>query len=303
MSKERTADYIVYTDGSCLGNPGGRGGIGVVIVDTETGEITEISKGFRCTTNNRMEMSAIIEGLLNTSEGSSIDLYTDSEYCRKTIEGSYSVGKNEDLWEDLFSLVRKRSVRVFSVKGHSGDPLNERCDELANEASHGDHLVEDDGYFGGYREAPAVDHSFGGVFPPGGSMAVRIDVAEDLNGKIPEIGNAKEYALAHGIKPECALLIRAFYKKSNHNFRSYAELKTGGIDSLSRKKVPEMLLSFSQPEQIQDILASILDEKECASALRWYMRGLTLSDSIRKVLVDKEISLNSTSSRKNRGWY
>ena len=139
------AEYIVYTDGSCLRNPDGPGGWAAVVVDTATGEVKELSGGNPSTTNNRMEMTAAIRALETLAEGAKIALYTDSQYMKNaftkrwlanwkrngwlTREGSPVL--NQDLWVPLDKLVFSRRVTFRWVKGHVGVTHNERCDVLA----------------------------------------------------------------------------------------------------------------------------------------------------------------------------
>ena len=136
--------YTIYTDGSCLKNPGA-GGWAAIIVDESTGEKTEIHGGEKSTTNNRMEMTAAIASLSLTSEGDEINLFTDSQYLKKAFTENWIVNwkrrnwqtaskspvKNVDLWKTLDELVSNRKVKFKWVQGHAGDRFNERCDELA----------------------------------------------------------------------------------------------------------------------------------------------------------------------------
>ena len=141
-------DYIVYTDGSCLGNPGA-GGWAAVIIDCDTGEITQLHDGERHTTNNRMEMSAAIAALSKLPANSHVQLFTDSQYLKNAFTKNWllnwkrngwitSQGKpvlNQDLWFKLDDLMNSHEVDFHWVKGHAGFSYNERCDELArNEA-------------------------------------------------------------------------------------------------------------------------------------------------------------------------
>lgn len=138
---------IIYTDGSCLGNPG-PGGWSAVIVDEDNGEVIEIHGGEKHTTNNRMEMTAAISALNELPIDSSIEIYTDSSYLKNAFtKGWISNWKrngwktanrtavlNQDLWIELDQLINShRSVKFNFVKGHSGDTYNERCDKLARE--------------------------------------------------------------------------------------------------------------------------------------------------------------------------
>jgi ribonuclease HI len=138
--------FIIYTDGSSRGNPG-RGGWGVIIEERDTSNelrIKELGGREEMTTNNRMEMTASIEGLRNTPENSDIEIYTDSEYLMKGItlwihnwqKNNWRTKDkkdvlNKDLWLLLLEETQKRKVVWKKVRGHSGDKLNDRCDEIA----------------------------------------------------------------------------------------------------------------------------------------------------------------------------
>ncbi|MEM6414750.1 MAG: ribonuclease HI [Pseudomonadota bacterium] len=131
----------LYTDGACSGNPG-PGGWGVLIIDGENR--TELCGGDPETTNNRMELQAAIEGLQAIPSTEQIILYTDSQYVKNGIT-TWITGwkkngwktanrkpvKNKDLWQQLDETVSSRSVEWRWVKGHDGDPGNERADALA----------------------------------------------------------------------------------------------------------------------------------------------------------------------------
>lgn len=145
----------IYTDGSCLGNPG-PGGYGAVLVFN--GHKKEISQGYKHTTNNRMEMLATIAALETLTESCSVDLTTDSQYVKNGINqwihnwrkngwrtSNKKAVKNADLWKQLDALVNKHKVQWHWVKGHSGHPENERCDELARTAAEGNNLLDDPG--------------------------------------------------------------------------------------------------------------------------------------------------------------
>ena len=132
----------IYTDGACKGNPG-PGGWGVLLIYEEHKK--ELWGGEMVTTNNRMELRSAIEALSALKGPCEVDLYTDSQYVRKGITewmqnwlkrnwrtSSGSPVKNADLWKELNQQVAKQKVDWHWVKGHSGDPLNDRADELAN---------------------------------------------------------------------------------------------------------------------------------------------------------------------------
>ena len=132
----------IFTDGSCLGNPGA-GGWGAIL--RYKGTEKEISGGEKATTNNRMELTAVIEALSCLKERCEVTLYSDSQYvCNGLTKGWAKKWKangwkksdktqalNSDLWEKLLDLYDYHSVNIIWVKGHAGHPENERCDSLA----------------------------------------------------------------------------------------------------------------------------------------------------------------------------
>ncbi|KDM91238.1 ribonuclease HI [Photobacterium galatheae] len=153
-----TKQVEIFTDGSCLGNPG-PGGYGTIL--RYKGHVKELSDGFFMTTNNRMELLAAIVGLASLKESCSVDLTTDSQYVRQGITqwihnwkkrgwktADKKPVKNADLWQQLDQETQRHQVRWHWVKGHAGHPENERCDELARQAA--ESPVKDDH---GYQEA------------------------------------------------------------------------------------------------------------------------------------------------------
>ncbi len=132
---------IVYTDGACSGNPGPGGWAYVAL---ENGSRREASGGERLTTNNRMELIAVIEALRSLPPGRAVEVRTDSQYVKNGITAwiaswkrngwrtsSKSPVKNRELWEELDRLSSARRPRYVWVEGHAGEEFNERCDELA----------------------------------------------------------------------------------------------------------------------------------------------------------------------------
>ena len=115
---------VMYTDGAARGNPDGPGGYGVVISWKDDGGNPvrrEYSQGYIRTTNNRMEITAVMEGLRMIPEGAEVLLKSDSEYVIKTIQGIYSPGKNADLWQQLGREIKKRHITCEWVRGHNGN--------------------------------------------------------------------------------------------------------------------------------------------------------------------------------------
>ncbi len=143
----------IYTDGAAKGNPG-RGGFGTVLLYKEHKK--ELSEGFRLTTNNRMELLAVIRGLEELKvSGIPVTIYSDSKYVVDAVEKGWIWGwqkkgfkdkKNVDLWKQYIPLHMKFKPKFVWVKGHAGNPLNERCDELAVAASEQQNLKIDHAY-------------------------------------------------------------------------------------------------------------------------------------------------------------
>ena len=128
-------EYLVYADGSCIGNPG-PGGWGVVIRDPD-GVVTELNGHDPSTTNNRMELMGAIEGLRATERGAHVVLRSDSRYVVNSMTLHYKRNKNHDLWKLLDAEAVARRVRFEWVRGHDTDPINNRADELAMMGANG----------------------------------------------------------------------------------------------------------------------------------------------------------------------
>jgi len=145
-------DIIIYTDGSSRGNPG-PGGYGIVMQKHGTNYSKEFSEGYRKTTNNRMELLAAIVALEKLKKlNQTVNIYTDSKYVSESVEKKwvnswekkgFKNKKNPDLWIRFLKIFRKHKVRFFWIKGHNNNPTNERCDELAFNASLRENLLID----------------------------------------------------------------------------------------------------------------------------------------------------------------
>lgn len=144
----------LYTDGSSRGNPG-PGGYGAILLFGQHRK--ELSKGYRRTTNNRMELLAVIAGLEAIKKKElPVTVYSDSQYVVNTVEKGWlktwiktdfkGGKKNKDLWTHYHELAKNFTIKFVWVKGHANNPLNNRCDELATSAADGKGLLPDSGY-------------------------------------------------------------------------------------------------------------------------------------------------------------
>ena len=157
----QSSKIIIYTDGASRGNPG-PGGYGVVLI---WGQIKkELSKGYRLTTNNRMELMAVIAAL-EAMKKNDLDLliYSDSNYVVKGVEEGWLKNwirtdfkggkKNKDLWLRFYKLSQNHTLKFKWVKGHAENFYNSRCDELATEAADRNDLLIDEGYEAGINRS------------------------------------------------------------------------------------------------------------------------------------------------------
>ena len=150
----------IYTDGAARGNPDGPGGYGAVLESEDpkgTLHTKELSQGYKKTTNNRMELMAVIVALEALNRPCEVELYSDSKYVVDAfnqhwidswLKKGWKRGKNEpvknaDLWKRLLKAKEPHQVTFIWVKGHDGHPQNERCDTLATTAADGNDLIDD----------------------------------------------------------------------------------------------------------------------------------------------------------------
>lgn len=145
----------VYTDGACSGNPG-KGGYGILMEWVGKPYIKEFSEGFRLTTNNRMELLAVIVALEQLKkEGLVVIVYSDSKYVVDSVEKKWVFNwvkkgfkdkKNADLWRRFLVVYKKHQVKFIWIKGHNDHAQNERCDQLAVKAAKKETLQIDEGF-------------------------------------------------------------------------------------------------------------------------------------------------------------
>lgn len=145
-------EVIIYTDGAAKGNPG-NGGYGTVLI--AGGHIKKLSQGYTLTTNNRMELLAVIAGLEALNRKCNVKIFSDSKYVVDSVEKGWVFGwlkkgfkgkKNPDLWRRFLTVYKEHNVKLNWVKGHAGNKYNEICDQLAVAAAEGKNLLEDSGY-------------------------------------------------------------------------------------------------------------------------------------------------------------
>ncbi|MBS1644570.1 MAG: ribonuclease HI [Bacteroidetes bacterium] len=151
-------ELIIFTDGAARGNPG-PGGYGAILMWGQSRK--ELSGGYRHTTNNRMELMAVLEALKALKKPMAATIYSDSSYVVNAIEKGWLQGwlrsnfkgkKNADLWKEYAALAKQHRIRFVWVKGHANNPFNNRCDELATAAADGNNLRVDIGFEQGIND-------------------------------------------------------------------------------------------------------------------------------------------------------
>ena len=261
-------DYIVYTDGGCAQNPGGRGGAGSIILYTRTGKTGQICRGYYSTTNNRMEIMAVINAFEYLPDICSVELYSDSQLVLNCIAGKWKKKKNRDLWERLDKLLKGKRLTLHWVKGHDGNPFNEKCDELATLGMNLPELLNDEWYEKHGREereaAPAGTKS---RKRPGGAMSVTLIIPEPLREEPSDIIDVIEYVDVYDVTTDCAQAVIAFNAKKRKSFKDYMRLKTGGIDAHSRKSIVEIADTSPAPDLFIATLVQNLPVPKDRSAL------------------------------------
>ncbi len=151
---QQSHPLIIYTDGAARGNPG-PGGYGAILMWGDKRK--ELSAGYRLTTNNRMELLAVISALESlTKKHIPLTIYSDSQYVVKAVEEGWLNNwvrtnfkggkKNKDLWMRFYHLAKNFKIKFVWVKGHADNPFNNRCDQLATEAADSNNLLVDEGY-------------------------------------------------------------------------------------------------------------------------------------------------------------
>ena len=292
---QKDYDYVIFTDGGCIINPGGAGAYGIVVTDNATGEVTEYSKAFASTTNNRMEVLAVITALEMMKPGESALIHSDSQYTVNTAEGIWKGNKNPDLWKRYRNAKQGKTVDYVWVRGHNGNRLNERCDELCTIAMQTGPYDQDTGYTGKKKAAPEYSYvSPKKKYTPKKTKEERepaifteIEIPDGMDAA-PEKMSVEAYSRKYNCHASCAAAICAFAEEPHHNFNSYASLRTGGLDNWSVLTSEELKKYLGKDVWIA--LKANLHGKDLLSAARWVCRGLSVKDAIMKALVDSEIN-------------
>ncbi len=290
-------DYVAYTDGSCwherYDTSIGRGGYGTILIKSNSQNHTrlEYSEGFELTTINRMELMAIIRALEETPNNSSLRIKSDSQYCIGIMKGIKTQWKNDDLWDKYYQLINDKSIAIDPVwiKGHNNDKNNDRADMLAKKACKSASLNHDI-QFEKCSTAKILHYNWA--------------LPKNYSEKNYAINNPQVLVSSNNINLSCAKLMVEFWNISHKDEFAYGNLVVGKNDTWSKQNF--MTLVSNCPSDVVSIAKDILTNhvKEVldlpdieryqmnsiiSNALRWYLRGLSLYDSICKAGYDYEI--------------
>lgn len=273
-------DYVAYTDGACwhekYDTSIGRGGYGTIIIKTGSNDLKgrEYSEGYVLTTNNRMELMAVIVALHNVPKESKVRVYSDSQYVIKILRGDNRIHTNEDLWQKYYELVDEKGLHVDPVwlKGHNGNVNNERCDRLAKSACCKEDLLNDEWY-----EKQQKSYV----------LESEMDLPQKYYEKNAQIVTREVLIHCNHVNPLCADAILRFWECSNPMEDEFAQLKTNGKDYWSDYKY-EWFEKNCDKEILGILEKEFSDVSIRESCLRWYMRGLSLADAIKKAAYDFE---------------
>lgn len=274
-------DYTVYTDGACSPNPG-PGGLGAVRICNRTGQM-ETRSAFRpAATNNYMEVLAVIYGLRMTPEGCSVEIVSDSQYAINCLKGEWRRNVYHEMFAFADALMEKRTVTFRWVRGHAGDRYNEMADRLAS---------------GAIRTGAGKPQVFSA---PGSAMDVAINIPKGVRRRMVP-ASAPEWARKYRVSPSCAESLVEFMAKDSPKFRDYASLRSGGYDAWSVLEEDAMVKKGKVSKAVLAGLRKNLGDRHMfLEGLRWYCRGLPLEESVRKTLVNREISMNGAHRTEGR---
>ena len=255
--------YELYTDGSCSPNPGTGGYAGVILKDKK--KVAEYSGGSDYATNNVMELTAILEGLKKIPEGESVTILSDSQYALSQISGEWKTRENRELVDEIKEDLKKVSPSFQKVKAHEKEEWNLYADSLAlNEVRQRmqQKHVKEEGALGTF-----IPEEYRDVFTVS--------------------------RMASGVNKPCKRAILQFkYEIKNPSFRDYKNLKTYGPDVFSKYSGNDLWRIVGN-EDVKKLLVTTLPKKQAEYAARWFLRGLSAYDSLRKGLVDLEIEENA----------
>lgn len=315
----KKSSYTIYTDGGC--EELYLGGYGAVIIDNNSGEQLVLWGGDQATTNNRMEITAVLVALSRVEQRAVVELYADSQYVLNTIDGKYSKNKNKDLWDKLDKVMKGKTIITHWVKGHSGNYYNELCDSLCKKGMENpDGITREEKRkslkpskkdrkrnktskkdikktVGTIKGTPSKTISTN----PKGMYLIKSGTSMETLYTIPT-----EYLVYKGPKRQLNDVGKRSVRYINEtpfpSFKDFKNMKTGGVDAWSDvKNIKDAYIIAS--DEVVDIVKEIIGEDDpnnVMSVLRWYARGVTLDKAIRKVLVDMEINKNYLESLKKK---
>jgi len=278
------SSFAVYIASHCTFSPGGLGGFGCIITDKEGMPVTELSGGYESSTINRVLLMGMIKAMGFLPSKAEVEVITDSDYAPNIMNGVYRKKSNLDLWAGFETVSKDKKITCKEAKTGNEKDAIKKCMSLVEVAMYSEELHKDPGYANRQRPVKKV---FSGDTFGFGPMEVPINIVGDTD-KSPEMTSAEEYAEKFEVNLECAESLKAFWSGKFKSYKSFASLKTGGSDRFSAMDAESLYAECG--DVAKGKVKEFLSGNDVLSALRWHCRGLSITDSIRKVLVNKDIA-------------
>ena len=278
-------DFSIYAYGES-DTETGIGAYSYVILRHDTKGLTKFSQGYFNTTNNRMELMAVVNALIKIPDKARVNIYSNSVYVIKVLNGEWENKSNKPLWDTLGNETINKTVDFSLMKNYRNSEILEIVSNLCK-----DELKRIKNENTGEKDMEFNPGQFNNISKTTSrAMSIRIytDKNTDYKDRTVKITDFYEEI---GVNKSCAEAIDKFRQKKKHTFTDYKNIKTYGNDRVSSMKMSTFYEYYQDHKEVINIVKKYLRSiKQQEAALRWHYRGLSIEDSIRKVLVDTEIN-------------
>ena len=274
-------NYSIYIEGRCT-SKSRTGSFAAIVICDATQEKAELVKTYKPTNQDRIEIIGAVAALEKVPAGSIVHFYTTSQNLAAAINDCYNPNKNQDLLQMLKKAATEKTIDFKWLKPNIDSTF---CDQLLamNHLPSGE-VLEDIG-FDKFHNTNQETRDRNALIRKK-AMDVKIEIPDEINRPKNVYSDPETMAIENGLNISCAEKIITFLEKNSRSFTAYKRLNVDGRDKWSR--TPPWLLKITFGEKtISLVLDYLTDKEDILKALRWHGRGLPLSDSIRKVLVDK----------------
>jgi len=279
-SKLSPESYTIYIEGRCT-SKSRTGSFAAIVICDATQEKAELVKTYKPTNRERIEIIGAVAALEKIPAGSIVHLYSTSQILLAAIADSYNPNKNQDLLQMLKKAATGKTIKFTWLRPNIDSTC---CDQLLtmNHLRAGE-VLEDIG-FDKFHNTNQEERDWNALIRKK-AMDVRIEIPDEINCPKNVYSDPETMAVENGLNISCAKKIITFLEKNSRSFSAYKRLNVGGRDKWSRTP-PWSLKELFGEKTISLVLDHLTKKEDILKALRWHGRGLPLSDSIRKVLVD-----------------